>query len=135
MTSARIGCSIMRILMLSDELDSAEELADQVSQADDDYTINLAAWPAYSPALLGNADLIVLHVHNFVDPKRIVRMREITKLPILLLSAIGDEELLARLYAAGIDDYLGLPVSCPLLCAKLRVWQRWVVRLTTVLYH
>jgi DNA-binding response OmpR family regulator len=135
MTSAHIESSIMRILMLSDELDSAEELANQVNQAGDDYTINLASWPAYSPALLGNADLIIVHAHDIVDRKRIVRMREITKLPILLISAIGDEEFLARLYAAGVDDYLGLPVSYPLLLAKLRVWQRWVVRLITVLYH
>jgi two-component system OmpR family response regulator len=125
----------MRILVISDDPDSAGELAEQVSQSGGEYSVNIASWPTYSPALLGDADLLLIHVHNVVSRNRIIKLREISKIPILLLSSIGEEEFLACLYAAGVDDYLALPISYPLLFAKLRVWQRWVVRLATVLYH
>ena len=127
----------MRILILSDHLDSAGELAQQLYQEETalDFTVRTTSWPSYSPSLLDNIDLLLIHAHNMIDRGQIVKLRRITTLPILLVSAIEDEELLALLYAVGVDDHLPLPVRYSLLLAKLRVWQRWIVRFSTALLH
>jgi DNA-binding response OmpR family regulator len=125
----------MRILVLSDHPDSASELAKQVYQEQNEYTINTTSWPSFSPTLLDNMDLLLIYVRNIIDCRQVVKLRRITTLPILVVSPIEDEELLASLYAVGVDDHLALPVSYPLLLAKLRVWQRWIVRFSNAIFH
>jgi len=124
----------MKILALNDAPDSARLLIDHLRQIDYEHIVVTASWPAYPSALLEDTDLILLNLYNGVDFDELVRLRRATKLPILLIAAIEDERSLVLLYAAGVDDHLVQPVSYPLLDAKLRVWQRWVVRLASILF-
>jgi two-component system KDP operon response regulator KdpE len=49
------------------------------------------------------------------------RLREWTRLPIIVLSAIGDDEAKVRALDAGADDYVTKPFSVPELLARMRV--------------
>jgi two-component system KDP operon response regulator KdpE len=49
------------------------------------------------------------------------RLREWTRLPIVILSVRGDDEAKVRALDAGADDYLTKPFSVPELLARMRV--------------
>jgi two-component system KDP operon response regulator KdpE len=49
------------------------------------------------------------------------RLREWTQLPIIVLSAMGDDEAKVRALDAGADDYVTKPFSVPELLARMRV--------------
>jgi len=49
------------------------------------------------------------------------RLREWTRLPIIVLSAMGDDETKVRALDAGADDYVTKPFSVPELLARMRV--------------
>jgi two-component system KDP operon response regulator KdpE len=49
------------------------------------------------------------------------RLREWTRLPIIVLSAMGDDEAKVRALDAGADDYVTKPFSVPELLARMRV--------------
>jgi two-component system, OmpR family, KDP operon response regulator KdpE len=52
------------------------------------------------------------------------RLREWTRLPIIVLSAMGDDEAKVRALDAGADDYVTKPFSVPELLARMRVTLR-----------
>jgi two-component system KDP operon response regulator KdpE len=49
------------------------------------------------------------------------RLREWTRLPIIVLSAMGEDEAKVRALDAGADDYVTKPFSVPELLARMRV--------------
>jgi two-component system KDP operon response regulator KdpE len=49
------------------------------------------------------------------------RIREWTRLPIIVLSAMGEDEAKVRALDAGADDYVTKPFSVPELLARMRV--------------
>ena len=49
------------------------------------------------------------------------RLREWTRLPIIVLSAHGDDEAKVRALDEGADDYVTKPFSVPELLARMRV--------------
>jgi two-component system KDP operon response regulator KdpE len=49
------------------------------------------------------------------------RLREWTRLPIIVLSAMGDDQAKVRALDAGADDYVTKPFSVPELLARMRV--------------
>jgi two-component system KDP operon response regulator KdpE len=59
-----------------------------------------------------------------------LRLREWSQLPIIVLSAHGDDEAKVRALDAGADDYVTKPFSVPELLARMRVALRHAV-LTT----
>lgn len=125
----------MRILILSEPPNFAQEIASHLNQAQDEFAVTTALWPLDTPTLLEDADLLLIHINSLIHHQHVMQLRRKTRLPIFLLANIEDEEFLSLLYASGIDDHLALPVCYPLLLAKLRVWQRWIERLSSVLFH
>ena len=73
---------------------------------------------AVNPPLLVILDL-TLPDQNGVEVAR--RLREWTRLPIIILSVRGDDEAKVRALDAGADDYLTKPFSVPELLARMRV--------------
>jgi two-component system, OmpR family, KDP operon response regulator KdpE len=52
------------------------------------------------------------------------RLREWSEMPIIVLSAVGEEEAKVRALAAGADDYVTKPFGPPELVARLRAVMR-----------
>jgi DNA-binding response OmpR family regulator len=125
----------MKILALNDTHDSVQLFIDHLRQSDLAHTVVTDSWPAYDSELLEETDFILLNFKKSIDFDELILLRHATKLPILIIAPIQDEATLVSLYIAGIDDHLVQPVSYPLLDAKLRVWQRWVERLASILYN
>lgn len=71
-----------------------------------------------SPPLLVILDLSLPDL-NGVEVTR--RLREWTRVPILILSVRGDDDAKVRALDAGADDYLTKPFSVPELLARIRV--------------
>jgi DNA-binding response OmpR family regulator len=129
----------MKILMLSDDSDSAHALLEHLQQTGSEHSVTSSTWPDYAPSRLKSrlqeVDFILLNIHNFnfhdrAELNSLVRLRQRTRLPIFLIAPIEDEETIVQVYASGIDDHLVSPVSPALFAAKMRVWQRVVMRLT-----
>ncbi len=73
---------------------------------------------AVNPPLLMILDLSLPDLDG-VEVTR--RLREWTRLPIVILSVRGDDEAKVRALDAGADDYLTKPFSVPELLARMRV--------------
>ncbi|MFN8634893.1 MAG: response regulator transcription factor [Chloroflexota bacterium] len=58
------------------------------------------------------------------------RLREWTQLPIIILSAHGDDQAKVRALDEGADDFVTKPFSVPELLARMRVASRHASRLT-----
>jgi two-component system, OmpR family, KDP operon response regulator KdpE len=81
----------------------------------------LRHWMDLSP------DLILLDLDTAAPALEfIARLREETTVPILLLSALWEEQFLLQAYEAGVDEFIPRPVSPELLQAKLKAWLRRV---------
>jgi two-component system KDP operon response regulator KdpE len=60
------------------------------------------------------------------------RLREWTQLPVIVLSANGDDEAKVRALDEGADDYVTKPFSVPELLARMRVAVRRATRATDI---
>lgn len=129
------GCGQMNILILSDAPDLSEAVVAQICEASNDYKTLRSSWPNYDASLIGDVNLLLLCLNDSPEPETMRHLRRATKLPILLVAPTLADSEVVELYAMGVDDHLVSPVSPALLAAKLRVWERWVARLATTLYH
>ena len=129
------GGGQMKILILSDDASLAEAVVRQVCEVSDEYTTLRSSWPNDDASLIGTVDFLLLCPSQSPEPETVRHLRRATKLPILLVAPPMTDNEIVDLYAMGVDDHLVAPVSLELLAAKLRVWERWVERLATVLYH
>ena len=113
----------MRVLLVEDDSDMAESL--KASLVDDDHHVELASDGelAEEMALNGGYDVIVL---DRMLPKkqgtsvvRDLRGKGVST-PVLILSALHDEEHRIEGLNAGANDYLGKPFSTRELLARVR---------------
>jgi len=59
----------------------------------------------------------------------VMKFRDETTIPILILSPICSDKFILDMYQAGIDEYILAPIYAELLLAKIRAWLRrsWVI--------
>jgi two-component system OmpR family response regulator len=113
----------MRVLVVEDDLDMAESL--RASLAADSHEVELAndGEVGHSMALNGGYDVIVL---DRMLPKKqgVAIVRELRQqgvsTPVLILSALHDEDHRVEGLNAGANDYLGKPFSTRELLARVR---------------
>jgi len=123
----------MKILLIGDDPNSFQVIIEHLNQLGCNYQFDRGSWSLYNADLLNEIDLVLVNEYHVADSGKLARLRQQTSQPIFLLSTAQDDEILAQLYAVGVDDHLVLPVSYPILAAKLRVWQRWIVRSSSML--
>ncbi len=115
--------SAKRVLVVDDEQQIRRSL--RVTLRTNGYDVEEAATgeAALDAVSVRAPDLIILDLGlpdvGGVDVIR--RIREWTRLPIIILSAIGDDEAKVRALDAGADDYVTKPFSVPELLARMRV--------------
>lgn len=82
-------------------------------------------WEANIPDLV-IFDITPLDEHAL---QRIKDLREEAAVPMLLLTASGDPDLILRAYDVGVDDCILKPITPSIFQAKLRAWLRrsWIV--------
>ncbi len=112
-----------RVLVVDDEAQIRRSL--RVTLRANGYEVEEAATgeaaldlAAVNPPLLVILDLSLPDLDG-VEVTR--RLREWTRLPIVILSVRGDDEAKVKALDAGADDYLTKPFSVPELLARMRV--------------
>ena len=110
-----------KILIADDEIKIRETLRDYLSAKGFDVTLAKDGETAVYSAEGESFDLIILDV---LMPKKdgleaCKEIREFTDIPILFLSALGQEEDLLKGYKFGADDYIVKPFPLAVLCEKI----------------
>jgi two-component system KDP operon response regulator KdpE len=112
-----------RVLVVDDELQIRRSL--RVTLRTNGYDVDEAATgeAALDAVAFRPPELIILDLGlPDVDGVEVTRrLREWTRLPIIVLSAMGDDEAKVRALDAGADDYVTKPFSVPELLARMRV--------------
>jgi two-component system KDP operon response regulator KdpE len=115
--------SLPRVLVADDELQIRRSL--RVTLRNNGYDVDEAATgeAALDSVAVRPPELIILDLGlPDVDGVEVTRrLREWTRLPIIVLSAMGDDEAKVRALDAGADDYVTKPFSVPELLARMRV--------------
>ena len=110
-----------RILIADDEIKIRITLKDYLTAKGFDVTLAQDGEAAVYSAETDSFDLIILDV---MMPKKdgleaCREIREFTDIPILFLSALGEEENLLKGYQYGADDYIVKPFPLSVLCEKI----------------
>lgn len=110
-----------KILIADDEIKIRETLRDYLTAKGFSVTLSQDGESAVYSAECESFDLIILDV---MMPKKdgltaCKEIREFTDIPILFLSALGEEEHLLRGYRYGGDDYIVKPFPLSVLCEKI----------------
>ena len=110
-----------KILIADDEIKIRETLKDYLTAKGFSVTLAKDGETAVYSAETESFDLVILDV---MMPKKdgltaCKEIREFTDIPILFLSALGEEENLLRGYRFGGDDYIVKPFPLSVLCEKI----------------
>ena len=110
-----------KILIADDEIKIRETLSDYLTAKGFSVTLAKDGEAAVYCAETESFDLIILDV---MMPKKdgltaCKEIREFTDIPILFLSALGEEENLLKGYRYGGDDYIVKPFPLAVLCEKI----------------
>ena len=110
-----------KILIADDEIKIRETLSDYLTAKGFSVTLAKDGETAVYSAETESFDLIILDV---MMPKKdgltaCKEIREFTDIPILFLSALGEEEHLLSGYRFGGDDYIVKPFPLAVLCEKI----------------
>ena len=110
-----------KILIADDEIKIRETLKDYLTAKGFSVTLSNDGESAVYSAEGESFDLIILDV---MMPKKdgltaCKEIREFTDIPILFLSALGEEENLLKGYRFGGDDYIVKPFPLSVLCEKI----------------
>ena len=110
-----------KILIADDEIKIRETLSDYLTAKGFSVTLAKDGESAVYSAESESFDLIILDV---MMPRKdgltaCKEIREFTDIPILFLSALGEEENLLKGYRYGGDDYIVKPFPLAVLCEKI----------------
>jgi two-component system KDP operon response regulator KdpE len=121
-----------RILICDDELQIVRALRVVLKDADFQVTATATAEEALDEAAVHPPDaaIIDLMLPDGDGVEVCKRLREWSEMPILVLSALGEEQQKVRALEAGADDYVTKPFSPAELVARLRAVLRRVTRST-----
>ncbi len=126
-----------RILLVDDDRQILAFVSRQLRNSD--YTVDLAlnGQEALEKAADALPDLVVLDLTMPVldGVETILRLREWTGIPIIVLSGRSEEQLKVRALDAGADDYLTKPFSVQELLARVRSTLRRSQRANTAAAH
>ena len=111
-----------RVLVVDDDLNLSQRVSDYLSQqglepsraVDGNEALSLLAAHEYDLVLL---DVIMPGMDGFAVCRKI---REDSQIPIIMLSAIGDETAKVQMLQTGADDYVVKPFSLPELHARMQ---------------
>lgn len=110
-----------KVLIADDEIKIRETLSDYLTAKGFAVTLARDGEAAVCCAESESFDLIILDVlmPNKDGLEACKEIREFTDIPILFLSALGQEEDLLKGYKFGADDYIVKPFPLSVLCEKI----------------
>ena len=111
-----------QILFADDEKNLRQTVYDYFTAKGFGVTLAENGERAVAAAAEGAFDLVVLDVMMPVmnGLEACTEIRRFSRVPVLFLSALGEDEDLLRGYGAGADDYVQKPYSLAVLCEKCR---------------
>jgi len=115
-----------KILIIDDEAPIRKFL--RLSLTTEGYTVIEAATgkDGIRELIASRAELVILDLGlpDLSGEEVLLKIREWSKVPVIVLTAKGDEESKVKVLDAGADDYLTKPFSVTELLARLRVAER-----------
>jgi DNA-binding response OmpR family regulator len=122
-----------QLLFLTSDCDAAALWLAGLDQFDRTYSITIASLLDFSTAAAASFDLIIIKVEADTMTEAIDTCRRLSSKangPILVLSSLDDEDYAVEVYKREADEYILKPIGLPLLHAKVKAWQRWIVPAT-----
>ena len=112
----------MRILVIDDNRDSADVLARLLRLQGKVVEVAYDGFKGLEAAIASRPDVVVtdLSMPNMNGLKLCQRLREISSVPIIVLSVKGDEATKVEALDAGADDYVTKPFGMGELLARVR---------------
>jgi two-component system OmpR family response regulator len=111
-----------RILLVDDDQDTRQLLNNTL--APEGFETVVVAGDEVTPALLNQVepDLVILdsRVPGVTSFRRLVRIREHTDVPIIMLAASYEMDSLRRAFSLGADDYIRKPFERRAFLARIR---------------
>jgi two-component system KDP operon response regulator KdpE len=116
----------VRVLLIDDEAAIRKLLAHSLRPPDYELREAATGHEGLGLAASEKPDLVILDLGlpDLAGDEVLARLREWSKIPVLVLTAMDDDERKVALLDAGADDYLTKPFSVPELQARLRVMLR-----------
>src|SRR5450759_4220278 len=111
-----------RILAIDDDRSLLELLADYLGRLGHDVTAAPDGQRALASLDAADPDLILLDVTmpGLDGWQVLARIRAVSQVPVIMLTARGDEPEVLRGFAGGADDYVTKPFSFAQLSARIR---------------
>ena len=111
-----------RIVLIEDDLEIRQLVTRALAEAGYDIEAADRALEGLELAVKGDPDLVILDLGlPDIDGTELLRMiRAVSEVPVIIITARGADEVVARTLDAGADDYLVKPFSMVQLMARLR---------------
>ena len=111
-----------RILLIEDDAEIRRLVADSMASVGHDIVSSGSAMEGLQAAVSGSPDLVIMDLGlPDLDGSELLRMlRAVSRVPVIVATARGDDESIVRLLDAGADDYLVKPYSTAQLEARVR---------------
>lgn len=111
-----------RILAIDDDRSLLELLADYLGRLGHDVTAAPDGQSALASLASASPDLVLLDVTmpGLDGWQVLARIRAVSQVPVIMLTARGDEPEVLRGFAGGADDYVTKPFSFAQLSARIR---------------
>ena len=113
------------MLIVDDNIDAAESVAELIRQLGGEVFVAHDGDSGVRLAIAHDPDVVLLDIgmpglDGYESCRRLRAMEETAFIPILMLTAMGDDEHLARAFEAGVDDYLVKPLKREQLVLRVK---------------
>jgi DNA-binding response OmpR family regulator len=122
-THAQITCPLVaRIVLIEDDVDIRRLVADALARNGHDVESAAGALEGLQLAVQGDPDLVVMDLGlPDLDGTELLKMiRAVSRVPVVVITARGADEVVVKTLDAGADDYLVKPFSVAQLEARVR---------------
>ena len=111
-----------RIVLIEDDLEIRQLVSRALADAGHDIETSEGALKGLELAVKGKPDLVILDLGlPDIDGTELLRMiRAVSDVPVIIITARGSDEVVAKTLDAGADDYLVKPFSMVQLMARIR---------------
>ena len=113
-----------KILIIDDEVDVTETVSFMLRSRGYDVSTASDGGEGLTKTLLEHPDIVLLDIimptmDGFEVCQKLKRDKDTKKIPIIMLTALGDNKAIAKARTVGADDYIVKPFSMSTLVSKI----------------
>jgi hypothetical protein len=119
------------VLLLAENIDAMAIWLSDLHWIEKPYSITLAPLDLTIDDNVASYDLIIIQAGASTMSDAVETLTQLyaamTKAPLLFISSVDDEEYIVKVYEAGADEYIIIPIGPLLFHVKLEAWLQWRV--------